>query len=258
MNARRATFLSVMMLLVAAPARAEDEPDKATCHKAYEQGQRLRRAKKLLEARRDFVLCARAPCPTAFQPECAKWLAEVDDQTPTVVVVVRGMPVGARGSVQVDGQPFSEAVDGIARPLDPGIHEVRVTIGREELVERATVVEGTKAQPIVLTLQTKERPSAPVARRSLSPFVIASGTIGALALGSFAFFGIRGLSLRSDLFDCTPKCAQSEIDDARRHLLVADVSLGVSAVAFGVAAYLYFSRSSDPRMTALPYWPLRF
>jgi len=245
--------------LLAAPlVRAEVAPDKATCHKAYEQGQRLRRAKKLLEARRDFMLCARDPCPAAFQPECAKWLGEVDDQTPTVVVVVHGMPVGARGSVQVDGRPFSESVDGIARPLDPGIHEVRVTVGDEELVHQATIVEGSKAQRIVLTLPAKEPAARPAARRPLSPVVIASGSVGVAALASFAFFGIRGLALRSDVLDCTPSCPQSEIDDARRRLLLADVSLGVSALALGLTAYLYFSHASDTRTTALPSWPIRF
>jgi hypothetical protein len=258
MNARCATFVAMTMLLAAAPAKAEDEPDKATCNDAYVQGQRLRRAKKLLDARRAFMLCARPPCPTAFQPECAKWLGEVDDQTPTVVVVVQGMPVGARGSVQIDGQPFSESVDGIARPLDPGIHEVRVTVEGKELVQRATVVEGTKAQRIVLTLPTNEPASMPVARRPISPWTNAAGSVGVAALGSFAFFGIRGLALRSDVLDCTPKCPPSEVDDARRQFLFADISLGVSVVALGVTAYLYFSRSTDPRPTALPSWPLRF
>jgi len=41
-------------------------------------------------------------------------------------------------------------------------------------------------------------------------------------------------------------------------LLLADVSLGVSALALGLTAYLYFSHASDTRTTALPSWPIRF
>jgi hypothetical protein len=259
MKRRVATLIGAIAFLSAAAAAADDAPDKATCYEAYERGQRLRRAKKLLDARGDFMLCARAPCPAAFQPECAKWLGEVEEATPTVVVVVEGMPKGARASVQIDGGPFAESVDGIARPLDPGIHEVRVTIGQDAIVQRATVVEGTKAQRIVLTLPSRDSGQAPVVRQSLSPWLVISGGVGVAALGSFAFFGIRGLSQRSDVLDCTPSCPQTEIDGARRSLLIADVSLGISAVALGAAAYLYLSsRSTDPPKTGLPSWPLRF
>jgi hypothetical protein len=255
---RVAALAAAVALLAAAPAAADETPDDATCRKAYEQGQRLRRAKKLLDARRDFMLCARAPCPAVFQPECAKWLGEVQEEMPTVVVVVEGMPKDARASVQVDGAPFSASVDGIARPLDPGIHEIRATVGREQIVEHATVVEGAKAQRIVLRFPSNERAPARATRRRPTPWIVVAGSVGAVALGSFAYFGIRGLSLRSDVLDCTPNCPSSEIDDARRHLLLADVSLGVSALAFGAAAYLYFSRSSDPAATALRSWPIRF
>jgi hypothetical protein len=237
----------VATIAFAQPAAAEP-PDRATCHAAYEQGQRLRRGKKLLEARDKFVLCARDPCPAAFQGECARWLGEVSSELPTVVIEVRRRGAVAPDSrVLLDGQPFLDKIDGVARPVDPGPHEFKaIAAGGATLVRREPVLEGVKAQRFVFDVEPLESPPAPEKRGAPSPLVIGLGALGGVALVSFGYFGVTGLSKRSDVDACDPFCSQALVDDTRRSLLIADISLGVAVVALGSAAVLYFTQSARP------------
>lgn len=243
-----------------AEAHADDAPDKQVCRRAYEQGQRLRRTKKLLDARKDFMICARDPCPAVFQPECLQWLTEVDREIPTVVVVGSGGRPGARAAVKVDGAPWFEGLDGIARAIDPGEHQLSVTVDGREVVQRVVVVEGAKAARVVVDLPAPPAEPAPepARPRSVSWPTIALAGVGVAALGSFAYFGLRGLSQRSDVEACTPDCTASQVTKGKTSFLVADVSLGVSVVTLGLAAYLFLSERGDARATTASAWPLTF
>jgi hypothetical protein len=59
-----------------------------------------------------------------------------------------------------------------------------------------------------------------------------------ISLGSFAFFALYGKSQIADLERCSPHCESTDVGAARRSYFAADISLGVSAVALGIAAYL--------------------
>lgn len=233
-------------LFVAAPARAE--PDRAACDAAYQQGQRLRRSKKLLEAQERFLLCARDPCPRVFQPECVRWLDEVSAELPTVIVEVRRR--GALVSsvrVLVDGAPFVETMDGVARAIDPGEHEIRVEVeGAEPRARRETVLEGVKAQRFVFEVEPAVAiDSAPRRRGPPSPLVIGLGALGGLALGGFGYFGISGLSQRSEIEKCTPHCLRGDVEAGQRTMLFADISLGVAVVALGGALVGYLLQAPE-------------
>jgi hypothetical protein len=243
-RASLAILLSALTM-VSAHARA-DEPDKAACHGAYEQGQRLRRGKKLIEAREKLLLCARDPCPAVFQPECAKWLGELDAEVPTVVVALEGKVEGDGAHVLVDGAPFSPQVDGIARPIDPGPHEFVIETDRVRIAQKATIVEGEKAQRVVVTGVAgsgAERPPGP--ERPVPPLAIGVGALGVAALGTSAVFGLIGLGQKSDIDKCTPNCTLDDVHSARRTFLVSDVALGVGLVAVGAAVVLYVTRPTQ-------------
>jgi hypothetical protein len=251
-----AATLTVMGALggTVAPARADD-PSKSVCRTAYEQGQRLRRAKKLLSARDEFVVCSRAPCPTVFQPECLRWLGEVQSEVPTVVVDVRrGTGVeSSAADVLVDGAPFAKKIDGRAQPVDPGQHVFTVTLpdGKTH-TQTSTVVEGVKAQRIVFDFAPRVvAPPPPPPEHGVSPWTYVLGGVTVAGLGSFGYFGLTGLHQRGQVIDCTQDCTQSDVDTARRSLLVADISLGVSVVALAGAITTYFltrppARSETP------------
>ena len=149
------------------------------------------------------------------------------------------------GSKQLDGWTQSFVGRTLARRyrLTRVIGEGGATLARRE-----TVVEGVKAQRFVFDFEPPEatRPSRSepqVTRRGPpSAPVIGLTTVGVLALGSFGYFGISGLSQRSDIESCSPNCARSQVDDGQRSLLIADVSLGVAALALGGALVLYLTQ----------------
>jgi hypothetical protein len=73
------------------------------------------------------------------------------------------------------------------------------------------------------------------------------GGVGALGVAGFAWLGLRARgeadAMRSS---CAPACPASRVDDARRDALVANLSLGVGAVALGAAAVLWATSSPEP------------
>jgi hypothetical protein len=75
--------------------------------------------------------------------------------------------------------------------------------------------------------------------------------VSAVGLGAFIGFGLAGKSEEHALDECKP-CDPTLAAFAARHRYdaIADVSLGVSVVALGLAAYFYFTRPSVPVPTA--------
>ena len=59
---------------------------KAECVAASEKAQQLRDDRKLIEARDQFLACARDACPAAVKKDCADQIADVNKRTPSVVV----------------------------------------------------------------------------------------------------------------------------------------------------------------------------
>ena len=60
-----------------------------------------------------------------------------------------------------------------------------------------------------------------------------------VGLGSFAVFALSGKSKEDDLAGkCSPNCSDDEVGSVKSSYLIADVSLGVAAVATIVAVVL--------------------
>ena len=71
--------------------------------------------------------------------------------------------------------------------------------------------------------------------------------MGAAGLASFTYFALSGRSDHSDLERCKPDCTESDVNSVHTKYLIADISLGVSVAALGVAAYLLLvDQPSDP------------
>ena len=71
------------------------------------------------------------------------------------------------------------------------------------------------------------------------------GGVSAAAAASFAYFAISGLSQLNQLEQCKPNCSRSDVRDVRTKYLLADVSLGVSAVALAAAGYFLWRASPE-------------
>jgi hypothetical protein len=193
--------------------------DRATCFAAASQGQSLRDAHKLVEAREQFRRCAAAVCPSAVQSDCTGWLSDADKAIPTIVLAAKD----ASGndlfdvSVSVDGKPLTSKIDGAAVPINPGPHTFRFQRGDGASVERQLLVlEGQKDLIVSVKLApsgtssavppppsepaagspppASQGPSAPPApSNALRTFGWVATGVGAVGLGVGAIF--TGLTL---------------------------------------------------------------
>ncbi len=196
--------------------------------------------RKLTAARERLLACAQASCSPVLRTQCAQWVAELEQQTPTVVLIARG----AKGEdviaahVTLDGQEIAQRLDGKAIPLDPGPHTFRFVIDGEPTREREETVvvsQGEHERRIVADF----RPPTPADARPASatrpaPIPVAVpilGGVGVAGLGVFAVAGALGLSAKNDLDarQCKPACPQADVDAARTKFVIADTSVSASA-----------------------------
>jgi hypothetical protein len=251
---------------LSAPAQGQD--NRADCVAAAEQAQQLRSDHKLQRARQQLLICAQAACPDVLQTDCAQWLSEVETAMPSIVIKAHD-PSGhdiVAVTVLLDGGQLADHLEGLALPIDPGIHRFRFESNGMVAVEEQVVVgEGEKQRALAVQFKPLE-PKAPNPKPdSLTPvgphetstsrvIPYALGGVGLVALGSFAYFGIKGRIESDDLAagcGATKSCSEAQVDPLKRHLLVADISLGVSLVALGVATWMFLSRTpSSPKQTA--------
>jgi hypothetical protein len=82
--------------------------------------------------------------------------------------------------------------------------------------------------------------------------------IAVVGFGSFAYFGLTGLSDRSHLNDtCAPTltCEPGEVSNARTKLAVADISLGIAIGALVAGVWVLLTQNGEParpRVSGLP------
>jgi hypothetical protein len=244
--------LALAMLLVATGARAAD---KKACTKAFVEAQRLRKSNELVAAREALVTCGQDACPEVVRDKCVEWLPEVEQEIPTVVLVVQ-TPDGADlpdAAARIDDGGPSHAIDGKPIPLDPGEHVFEFSYEGETKRRTVVLTPREKDRRILVTFGVKRGPPEPPAGKPAPPpdgalpasFWILGG-IGVVALGSFGYFGLAALGEKSDLEEsCQPNCTEDEKASVDRKALIADISLGVAAVALGVAPWIALSSDAS-------------
>jgi hypothetical protein len=200
-------------------------------------------------------------------------MSEVVLATPTIVFGARdpeGRDVFAVRLV-IDGTAVTSALDGRAMPLDPGKHHIRLEAEGFAPVEQDVLMrEGEKDRQLILSLapstspphgallpsSSPERAPAPAptpatTSRPIPPLALVAAGVGIAGLGVATFFDIKGTSDALALKDrCSPQCASSEVDPIRTEYLVARVAAGVTLIALGAAAILYFTRPSRASVPA--------
>ena len=232
----------------------------ASCLDAHLGGQTLRDAGKLRAARQQFVACAADACPAPVRKDCSQWLQETTEQTPTLLIEARG-PTGdgmADVTVSVDGEPLLPRLTGMPVPVDPGEHTLRfVAADGRTREQRLMLTVGDKNRHVTVQFADAAAPaSAPGASRAPSlasdratpvpPGVFVLGGVGLVGISAFAFFGIEALSRGNHLKStCAPTCSPDDASAVHRDAVIADVSLAVSVVALGAAAWLFATRRSS-------------
>jgi hypothetical protein len=271
----RASVLLVVaaaaVLLAPRPANGADE--KQQCLAASDQGQQFRDDGNYRRGREAFAQCARDVCPALVRHDCLKWLADLEQSYPSVVV-------GAKNdkgddlidvTVLIDGAALMSKLDGKPTLVDPGAHVLRFeTAGYPPVEQRLVVHAGEKNRLLVAQFGTPAPPTSgapappPTTVVPLPATPIDSGppshgtrplawVLGGVAVAAFgveAYFGVTGLSDRNTLKaqPCaqTATCSGSAVDSIRTKFLVSDVALGVGAVSAAVAIYLFVAPQKDP------------
>ena len=249
--------------LVALPARAAAPSGKQVCVDAYERAQDLRRTGKLIDAREALITCSQSTCPSAATVDCARWLGEVEQSLPSVVVSARD--AGGREvsdlRVLVDGAPLPAAPNGRATPIDPGAHTFRYESSQgPSTEERITIREGEKNRAVSVILGAAPGPAAPTSPSSPSsssssarPIPALAWVLGGVGVAGFALlagFGASSLGDESALREtCAPRCAEDDVHAIRVKHTIADIGLGVGVASLGVATWLVLTRPVVPAAT---------
>jgi hypothetical protein len=252
MRARRFALATVLgATALASPGRA-GAVDREACFSSAESAQQLRAQDKLRKARDALLVCAQNDCPPTVQKDCVKWLGEVKDALPTVVVSAHDAQGGdlADVIVSVDGTRVADKIDGRPIEVDPGSRVLRFERAGSKPVERSIVaVAGQRLREISVELDTGASPQGPEKEGASSPIPLLSivlGAAGVVALGSMTYFWISGRSDFSTLEgSCKPSCDPASVDPVRTKLIVGDVSLGVAVVSLGLATWFYLRPPSS-------------
>ena len=181
-----------------------------------------------------------------------------------------------------DGLTLGAASLGLALPIDPGTHHVRVSAeGREPRDYSLTIAEA-EAKSLVVepgAPYAAEPPPAPAPAPKVATPVVASSHVetppshgsartvgwiaagtGAVALGAGTVFGVLAIGKKSKVDDgCTDAhgslfCTQAGLDAARSghtFATLANIGVAVGIVGLGVGGYLLLTTSPDGDRTAL-------
>ena len=230
-------------LLLLVPAVAHAEP-KMACLEEAERAQRTRMDGKLGAARSDLLACSNAACPMVVRRDCERWLDEVEEAMPSIVIEARdeGGESITDVAVSIDGIRIADRLDGRSIFVDRGAHRLSVARpGYASLEQAFEVREREKRRRIDFTFGAR---SAPEEGKGMRPTTIAG--ISFLSLGGIGL--VLGTALGASAFSspCARggMCTMSERDSADRAATVANVSFIVGAVALvtGVVLLVAFKK----------------
>lgn len=285
-RAARVVSITLAVSLSSLPAESFAAPSRSSidqCIAASENSQVERSKGHLRAAREVLSRCLAADCPALISKDCNAFLAQLEAITPTVVF--RVLDASGRdfvdAQVRVDGELVMSRIDGRARPLDPGPHDVEVRAPNQPvLTQRIVAEEGVKARVIEL------RFSSPATTMTSSPAVTptpsvaptpappsssdrpessgpATGTIvtsaalaglGVVGLGAFTLVGLKANSDYDRLQStCGSRCAPDEVDRVHGRYQLADVALavGIGALAGAALVFLLGPRESAAARTGI-------
>lgn len=229
--------------------------EKAVCISASEKAQSLRDDRKLLEAREQFLACARDVCPPAIKKDCADQVSDLVKRTPSVVFHAKDKNGQDLVTVKVtaDGSVVTEQLDGRSIPLDPGVHHFKFESGGDAFEQQIVLAEGEHDRAVTANFGSRGLEGAnpggtPSGGALVTPshrgapvgaFVVGAAGLVAIGVGSVMY----GLAFSQKSTDegatgCknTGGCSQDEIDSIKTKLVVGDIVFytGVAALAGGI------------------------
>ena len=241
--------IAFALALVARPARAGDDTDKRVCLSTYVEAQAARQDGKLRTSEKALLQCARSVCPAPIRDDCVRWLREVTEAMPTVVLSATGPDGHDRPDVRVslDGQPLVSRLDGRPLAIDPGEHLFRFESETDGAVEERVVVrEGEHDRAVAVVFPRASPPPAPAPLdRPVPTAAWLLGGVGATSLlvsATFAALGWFGSPGWISSQSCRPSCSPGDVDTVRQRFAVADISAAIALASLGSATYVFLAR----------------
>jgi hypothetical protein len=247
--------------------------DKAACLEGASNGQALRRAHRLVEAREQFRTCSAQRCPAVVQADCLNWLDAVEKSLPSVVVAATDGAGAPRVDVKVrvDGELLQLKLDGRAVPLNPGLHVFHFEAGDGAGVEEQVLVrEGEQNQNVSVVLKDANAPGSNSAPDSAAAPATGTGEGGLPAAAESSFWktvgwvlagvGVAGIATGTafgivaigdkNAAHCGADnlCDPGSLGGLKSAALVSDVGwiAGGAMLAGGLALVLFAPRSGAP------------
>jgi hypothetical protein len=247
-------------LLGSAGARtAHADQTERSCTPSFERAQELRAHGKRLAARAELAACV-AVCPEELRRYCVTWLAEVEAELVSVVVVAK------RAGASVPMAEVRVAVDGVEQPLsgdrlvlEPGPHRLDV-LHRGEMVTMSVHLDpGAAPRAVVATFRAPPEPppSRLLPQHDRGPPVLTWVLVGlgGAALTASAVLAINGHRLRADLVDeCAPGCEPDSIESIRTQWVGSAVlAAGGAGALLGAFIVAATAEQSGPRARISPH-----
>jgi hypothetical protein len=254
---------------IGALAQAEPAPDDATkqrerCLDQHEQAQAIRQSGKLLAARAALRECAAPACPALVSRDCLAWLAEVEQQLPSVIF--RGVKDGVDLEtlrIREGDLVLSESITGRPLEIDPGAHHFTAELpgfpaqqatyvlhaGEKSRIVRFEFVTPSSAPaPSTAPPAAAPKPAPPAPReRSIPTVTYALGGVALLAASTGAVLGGIALSRRDDVeARCAPLCRDGDVEGVKNLALAADISFALAIVSAAIAGGSYAIQMARP------------
>jgi hypothetical protein len=201
--------------------------------------------------------------------ECTADYQRIQLSMPTVTLAAtdaQGAPL-VNVTVTIDGKRVTDRIEGLATPIDPGVHQfvfehsdhppvtVSALISEGEKNKRVVAEFGPPPAQAEVTATAAPPPvdSAPPARRASSGVPIATyvfGGIGVAMIGTGVAFRMIGAADYDALAeDCKTACSPAQVDPVETKYTISNISFGVGAAALVTAGVLFFidrsSRTSE-------------
>jgi hypothetical protein len=259
---------ALVALGAAHPAAAD--PTTGECLKANNGAVEMRNDNKLQAARAQLLVCATKSCPADVRKECLRRIDEINAQIPTIIFEAKDRSGKDLSAVVVtmDGQLFTDKLDGTALPVDPGQHSFTFEAeGHPTLKEQFVIREAQKERRESITLGELPPPPPREKRVEVQPLppppprdtglgtqrvlAIVAGGLGLAGVGVGSVFGLQAMSKRDDAqFSCRNVCVdQSGADkwsDALKTARISDIAFVVGGASLIGGVLLWVTAPSQP------------
>ena len=260
--------LAVAATSLPVPARAN--PSKQQCVDDNAAAQELRRQGHFADASDHLDRCAVPSCPAIVRDDCARRLDDLKLAQPTLVFEVRSSSGKDIIAVRVwlDGQLFTDHLDGTPLKVDPGPHAFTFDVpGAQAVTEDLLIREGEAGRherfvvksvsPPTVSATAPTPPAVPLAPASQNrgpgtrQFIgLSAAGLGAAGAVVGAVFGVMAKSAWSEAKTACggdpSHCGDPSSASSRRSQAVSDATVSTAAFVTGAAliaggAFLYLT-----------------